>query len=294
MGKKQNKRKNKTTNTSNSFNPKRNTEEIRKIHAGVVFAHNRTCCVCRDSKKKHIQVHHIDENNSNDHISNLAVLCLDCHADTQIKGGFDKKLDARLVRLFRDEWIRIVESKKLSRINTKPADGLIIGKISHPLELFLGQFKERQILPIDASYYFHDYYMEGPYLGVMAATEGLTPENAQFRTSVLKAYVFCILGEITPVGFLETDSYKPSQALRKIMLRSNWSIGVPNWIIPEFGGPGLLQIRGVSFVVHQQIELTFSPLMIKVNEMENKDYCRIVIGKLEIIAKSLVGKVIEL
>ena len=55
-----------------------------------------------------------------------------------------------------------------------------------------------------------------------------------------------------------------------------------------------LSLLIVSFVAHQQIELTFSPLIMKSDEMQNKNYCRIVTGKLEIIAKSLIGKVIEL
>ena len=35
---------------------------------------------------------------------NLAVLCLDCHHETQVSGGFARTLDAEQVRVFRNDW----------------------------------------------------------------------------------------------------------------------------------------------------------------------------------------------
>jgi hypothetical protein len=72
--------------------------------AKVLFYSDRICCVCRVPKKP-VQIHHVDDDNSNNALDNLAVLCLDCHDETQIKGGFGRKLDAAQVRLFRDEWL---------------------------------------------------------------------------------------------------------------------------------------------------------------------------------------------
>jgi len=34
----------------------------------------------------------------------LAVLCFDCHRETQIRGGFDRKLDSDQIILYRDDW----------------------------------------------------------------------------------------------------------------------------------------------------------------------------------------------
>ena len=59
--------------------------------AKVLFFSDRTCCVCNIPGKP-VQIHHIDENPSNNLIDNLCVLCLDCHNDTMIKGGFGRKL----------------------------------------------------------------------------------------------------------------------------------------------------------------------------------------------------------
>jgi HNH endonuclease len=63
------------------------------IAAEVLFRHNRTCCICNEPGKA-IQIHHIDGNPSNNSASNLAVVCFDCHNDTQVSGGFGRKLNA--------------------------------------------------------------------------------------------------------------------------------------------------------------------------------------------------------
>ena len=81
------------------------------IAAQVLFLSNRVCCVCRDPAKSP-QIHHIDENPSNNSIDNLAVLCFECHHKTHIKGGFARKLDAAQVRLYRTEWLHLVEHKR--------------------------------------------------------------------------------------------------------------------------------------------------------------------------------------
>lgn len=75
----------------------------REVAAELQFASDHTCCVCRD-RGRAVQIHHIDENPANNTIDNLSVLCLLCHNDTQIKGGFGRKLDANLVTQYRDDW----------------------------------------------------------------------------------------------------------------------------------------------------------------------------------------------
>jgi hypothetical protein len=78
------------------------------LSAQVLFQSNRTCCICREGGRP-IQIHHVDEDPSNSSIDNLAVLCTVCHNDTQIRGGFGRKLDANQVVLFRDDWIKAVQ-----------------------------------------------------------------------------------------------------------------------------------------------------------------------------------------
>ncbi|MCK9381586.1 MAG: HNH endonuclease [Sulfuritalea sp.] len=79
--------------------------------AAVLFASDHTCCVCRD-RGRAVQIHHIDENPSNNTDENLSVLCLLCHDNTQIKGGFGRKLDSKVVIQYRDDWLQRVRSRR--------------------------------------------------------------------------------------------------------------------------------------------------------------------------------------
>jgi hypothetical protein len=81
------------------------------VAAKVQFLADRTCCVCRREGKP-VQIHHIDGDPANNDISNLAVLCLDCHTQTLISGGFYRKLDANQVRLYRDDWLNAVARQR--------------------------------------------------------------------------------------------------------------------------------------------------------------------------------------
>ncbi len=55
---------------------------------------------------------HIDEYHSNSIRANLAVLCLDCHDETQIRGGFARRLDAGQVRRYRDDWEHRIQRRR--------------------------------------------------------------------------------------------------------------------------------------------------------------------------------------
>src|ERR1039458_4973453 len=69
---------------------KTRTEIPAETAAQVLFASDRTCCVCRKPEKP-VQIHHLDENPANNDADNLAVLCFDCHHETHIRGGFCRK-----------------------------------------------------------------------------------------------------------------------------------------------------------------------------------------------------------
>lgn len=82
-----------------------------KVAAQIMFESDRTCCVCT-SKGKKIQIHHIDDNPANNKLENLAVLCLECHDDTLLKGGFGRKLNAGQIILYKKEWLERVITRK--------------------------------------------------------------------------------------------------------------------------------------------------------------------------------------
>jgi len=77
----------------------------------ILFVSDNTCCVCRE-RGKTLQIHHIDDNPSNNAPKNLAVLCLECHNKTQIKGGFGRRLNASLVIKYRDDWLKRVKLRR--------------------------------------------------------------------------------------------------------------------------------------------------------------------------------------
>jgi len=77
----------------------------------VLYASNRTCCVCGE-REKATQIHHIDGNPGNNVFKNLSVLCLECHNNTQINGGFGRKLNVPLVTKYRDEWLKRVKLRR--------------------------------------------------------------------------------------------------------------------------------------------------------------------------------------
>ncbi|MAM53958.1 HNH endonuclease signature motif containing protein [uncultured Microbacterium sp.] len=89
------------------------------LAARVLFDSDRTCCVCRT--RKPVQIHHVDDDPSHNVYDNLAVLCFDCHRDTQIQGGFDRKLDSEQVRLYRGNWLDAVRRDRLSPQSQEPA-----------------------------------------------------------------------------------------------------------------------------------------------------------------------------
>lgn len=59
-----------------------------------------------------VQIHHIDDDPSNNDPANLVVLCLECHNETQVRGGFGRRLDAAQVLQFRADWLERVRSRR--------------------------------------------------------------------------------------------------------------------------------------------------------------------------------------
>ncbi len=59
---------------------------------------------------------------------NLVVLCFDCHHLTQIRGGFDRKLDAAQIVKYRGDWVQRVASKRDDEHGKlKPATSVVRG-----------------------------------------------------------------------------------------------------------------------------------------------------------------------
>jgi hypothetical protein len=119
------------------------------IAAKVLFLSDRTCCVCRTKGKK-VQIHHIDGDDKNNDLNNLAVLCVDCHLETQIRGGFYRKLNAEQIKLYRNDWYSIVMSKreatkqsavKVDRKNSIRWQIFTVKRLPEPIDLISKRMK---------------------------------------------------------------------------------------------------------------------------------------------------------
>ncbi|WKA29331.1 HNH endonuclease signature motif containing protein [Bradyrhizobium roseum] len=89
----------------------------------VLYQHDRICCVCNEPGKA-VQLHHIDEDPSNHDPDNLAVLCLQHHEETQISGGFGRKLRAVDVSRYREEWTRRIQERRIE------VDRMVIARLA--------------------------------------------------------------------------------------------------------------------------------------------------------------------
>jgi hypothetical protein len=97
-------------------NRKTRTPIPKDLAADTLYAFDRTCCVCNE-KGKSVQIHHIDEYPSNNSLDNLSVLCFECHGETQIKGGFGRKLDSTQILKYKREWILRVKERRYQADN---------------------------------------------------------------------------------------------------------------------------------------------------------------------------------
>jgi hypothetical protein len=87
--------------------------------ADVLFASDRTCCVCRLERHK-VQIHHVDEDPANNSFENLAVICLHCHSDAHTTGAFVRNLTPELIRLYNTSWRDIVRLRLVPGAHAAP------------------------------------------------------------------------------------------------------------------------------------------------------------------------------
>lgn len=82
----------------------------RALEATLLYKSAKACCVCRTPGLP-IQIHHIDQNPSNNIEINLVVLCANCHDDAHTKRNLSKNLTPSRLLQFKKRW----EADVLSR-----------------------------------------------------------------------------------------------------------------------------------------------------------------------------------
>lgn len=123
------------------------------VDSEIMFLSDMKCCVHPDKKGDHI--HHIDENNSNNSIENLALLCFDCHNMASIKGSLSKKLSPHTIKKFREHHYLVIKSKRENAL--KNISGGVIETLTQE---DLIEATTTSILLIEISKIKNEYYEE--------------------------------------------------------------------------------------------------------------------------------------
>ena len=69
----------------------------------LMYRNRHTCCICH-TPRKHVQIHHVDGDSSNNRFANLAVLCLDCHSLVTGNEGLGRRYTAGEVTRYKAQW----------------------------------------------------------------------------------------------------------------------------------------------------------------------------------------------
>lgn len=78
----------------------------------VMLESDWACVLCRSHTS--VQVHHLNEDRTDNSRENLVALCPNCHCDTHGTAGFTRKRTPEQIRKCRDEWYRIVRERRVS------------------------------------------------------------------------------------------------------------------------------------------------------------------------------------
>jgi hypothetical protein len=75
----------------------------KDISEQLLYQNRHTCSICHEFRK-HVQIHHIDSNPSNNDIENLSVLCLDCHSLVTGNEGLGRSYSPQEVIKYKSSW----------------------------------------------------------------------------------------------------------------------------------------------------------------------------------------------
>jgi len=87
--------------------------------SALMFDNDHTCCICRE-KDKDVQIHHIDNDNTNNLPRNLAVLCLDCHSKVTGPRGLGRAFSRDEVGKYKQDWESIVKKRRRALVGLRP------------------------------------------------------------------------------------------------------------------------------------------------------------------------------
>lgn len=109
----------------------------------ILYDCARTCCVCRLPRP--VQIHHLDGDRTNNHDSNLAALCSECHGEAHTTHRLAQNLTADKIRAHRLQWeAEIRERGTRAMLPVSGISGALWVHIHHDrLAQFLNRFGAR-------------------------------------------------------------------------------------------------------------------------------------------------------
>ena len=87
---------------------------LNDIEARILFLNDHCCCICHRGPNDgvRIQIHHINEDPSDNRPENLAVLCRDCHDRLRDKQWMGKRFTPREITKYKTLWEKAVFEKR--------------------------------------------------------------------------------------------------------------------------------------------------------------------------------------
>ncbi len=76
----------------------------KPLERKLLYEAARTCCVCRVPRKP-VEIHHIDQDPSNNIESNLVVICRNCHDEAHTKHTMSKNLSVDHLKHAKEKWL---------------------------------------------------------------------------------------------------------------------------------------------------------------------------------------------
>lgn len=164
----------------------------KPLERRLLYESAYVCVVCQSSG---CQIHHIDQNHSNNSENNLVVLCLKHHDEAHTKRQLSKNLDPKAIKDAKTTWVSNVEQRRkiaatasgqIDHVgkNSFHAVGITWGYINHKR---VAQMSDPSRLDVDTKQYF-EYCVSKRLLDQNAIV--IKPQNTVTPTSPTNATVY--------------------------------------------------------------------------------------------------------